>query len=993
MLSFASPSPSRPRSPTSGGRTAGGSPRPASPERTLLDAVHHRQRGGDEPWRWLGRAKRCHASGPNLSAVDAGETGSVLLHAHAALPANYRNVRTYANAQVLPRDAGPAALPVSEAEVLFEEWQAARVPLSFGPLYNAGEYLLAITVEGGHISGSPFALRVRAGAPVAAASELVGSDDGGPHGRHVSSAVAGLPSSFTLLARDRFGNRVERGGDRVAVRFDARVDTLSDAHARGRADARVECDVLDHGNGAYSVRYTADRAGAYDASVTLDGTLVGGEPMLCLVVSSTTLPFASTAEELASLRPAAGEHVSFAVKARDANGNQRERGGDDFVARVVRRRSEGEAAEEGDEVLAAVYDDGDGTYRVGFTPRRAGVYDVHILAGGAHAIRGSPFELSVTPGRLEPEASGAYGGALDECVAGEMNTLYIAPADAEGNWKPAEDVVGELEVHVTDEHGAPDPSARVYARAEAERIHCQVVPSAAGTALVHVSLGGRAVQGSPFRVHVRAGPPSAAKSLLQHAAWRAVAGEPQTWVIEACDKGGNRCERGGARAELVAVPADGGGGEVASVEAVDRDDGTYALTWSCERAGVWSIHAQLDGDVVGGAPARVLVEPGRASARRTAAEDGTRLAGETLLANEWVAFLVIARDAHGNPTRRGGDEFAAACSASSEAVLLHDWGDGRYELRFCPRALGAHSVRVSMPAAGGDIVGSPFEFVVAPGPASARHSAAHGAGLEGVGLLGGVGAFTIVARDTLGNRLTYGGHPFAVSVVPRSHGHYGNVHTFEDRGDGSYGVEYTTPVTGKYHIEVTLHSEHIAGSPFPVMISLAAPPNSPRNPLSPRHRQRAGSPPWPHSPETVRAHALWSETTPPRTHASTARHAARSYTSPRRTTSWEQHGRQASAQHTRTWTHTQAHTSGSGYQLYPPGQRGGRARPTSSRVDSAGAPASPAGARASRTSPVAASAAGLAYSPSPAAGAGAGGYTTVSSRCSGGGGGAQLSTP
>ncbi|KAJ1638761.1 hypothetical protein T492DRAFT_1120586 [Pavlovales sp. CCMP2436] len=207
-----------------------------------------------------------------------------------------------------------------------------------------------------------------------------------------------------------------------------------------------------------------------------------------------------------------------------------------------------------------------------------------------------------------------------------------------------------------------------------------------------------------------------------------------------------------------------------------------------EQAGVWELRATVNGiEIIGVAPTRVLVEPGLAYAHSTAliwntfplfflaavapardlvkpglsyahstgVEEGTRLAGSALLAKECVAFLLLVKDRFGNPTMRGGDELAAICSRSAEPVLMHDWNDGRYEIQFCPRALGSHSIRFSMNGGGdviGDVIGSPFSFLVQPGSASAEHSSAHGPALDGGVLSDGIGNFLIVTRDALGYR-------------------------------------------------------------------------------------------------------------------------------------------------------------------------------------------------------------------------------------------------
>lgn len=870
---FASPSPSFPRT-GSPRRLDLGTPEDASPERLVDLAVYHRQHGGDQPWRWLGRAKRCSATGPNLREVEAGEIGHIYLHAQRALPANYTGVRTRARVRVLPRGLGSGALALSESEVGFEEHEAASVHMSYGPLREAGNFLLAVTLEGGHIGGSPFPLRVLAGRASAGASELVGSDDGSALGRVVSSALAGRRTFFTALLRDEYGNRVLHGGHRVAVRFDVRVGTLSEGV--DPSSARVACEVADNGDGSYTVAYTAPCAASYDATVTLDGAVVGGEPVHCLVLAAPTLARAATiavrsgggrgGERVGAA--VAGQPSFFTLHARDEFGNRRDVGGDSWRVELRLRSSESPDAPIGAVVHGRVHDEGDGSYTVSAVPQWAGTYSVHAFAADGTPLAKSPLELVVLPGELDAGASRAYGASIagEGLVAGEPGCVFVEPTDGLGNVAQQPDVLLRLlRLELTDSSGRPDSRAQAYARVNGGRIVCDVVASRAGSCLLHVSLGGVALRGSPFALRVRPGRPDARSSLLHHANWRCVAGERLQWALQAYDRFGNRCTEGGAAVELRARPADaraaaavaaagaGSGGIVRGAGAAevrgavsDRGDGSYGLEWTVTRAGVWAVHLTLDGqDVPAAAPARVLVEPAAASASMSCVEHGTRLAGATLQAGEWVAFLLVAKDRFGNPTMRGGDELAASCTSSLEPVLLHDWGDGRYELRFAPMLLGSHSIRVALPNGGGDVLGSPFAFLVEPGPASARQSSASGDALDGTPLVHGLGSLTIVARDALGNRRVRGGDPFAVTVVPRTHAHYGHVHAFVDRDDGCYEVAFTTALSGRYYVEVTLDGVHIAGSPFPVTTSAAAPAYLPRSPRSPRATHRPGSPPWP----------------------------------------------------------------------------------------------------------------------------------------------------
>ncbi|KAJ1634792.1 hypothetical protein T492DRAFT_491179 [Pavlovales sp. CCMP2436] len=506
---FASPSLSSP--PARSPRSSRGRARLAdhSPERALDLLVHHKQHGGDEPWRWLGRAKRASSTGRNLTELEVGEVGSIKLHARAALPANYRGVSTSARVQLLPRGTGAGARPLSESEVVFGEWQAASVPISFGPVYGAGDFLLAVTLEGGHIGGSPFALRVHAGRAHAPSCELIGNEDDGDNCPLVSSAHAGRRTFFPAVLRDKFGNLLGSGGDRVAVRFDVRVATLPSGV--DPSSARVACDVLDNGDGTYTVAYIADVAASYDATVTLDGMTIGASAMHCLVLPGATVPSAATLElGLTSTRATiAGAPATFTITSRDAHGNPRGMGGDAW--RVELRR----VGVPADIVPARVRDNGDGTYSVVAMPKRKGTYTVVVSGSDGREVRSPAVELKVAAAPVAGSSSRALGNILDgltDLVAGEPSLLFVEPCDALGNaHDEVAEVLGALRVELTDGSGRPDHESRAFARTQGQHIAVEVVAAVAGAALLHVAISGVPVRGSPFGVRVRPGEPDASK--------------------------------------------------------------------------------------------------------------------------------------------------------------------------------------------------------------------------------------------------------------------------------------------------------------------------------------------------------------------------------------------------------------------------------------------------------------------------------------------------
>lgn len=80
----------------------------------------------------------------------------------------------------------------------------------------------------------------------------------------------------------------------------------------------------------------------------------------------------------------------------------------------------------------------------------------------------------------------------------------------------------------------------------------------------------------------------------------------------------------------------------------------------------------------------------------------------------------------------------------------------------------------------------------------------------------------------------------AVALAPCAHCHYGAVLALLDRGDGTYLISYSAEISGRYSLAVTIHGEHINGSPFRVVV--AAPSGEAALTSPPRRLSRGSQP-------------------------------------------------------------------------------------------------------------------------------------------------------
>ena len=94
-------------------------------------------------------------------------------------------------------------------------------------------------------------------------------------------------------------------------------------------------------------------------------------------------------------RAVVGKPCTIKVVAKDKQGKQLSKGGDEVEAKLVQTGSQGPA------VTGKTIDHGDGTYSVSITPQTVGEHELHVTLAHGH-VKGSPFKYSITNPRATP---------------------------------------------------------------------------------------------------------------------------------------------------------------------------------------------------------------------------------------------------------------------------------------------------------------------------------------------------------------------------------------------------------------------------------------------------------------------------------------------------------------------------------------------------------------------------------------------------------------
>ena len=125
-------------------------------------------------------------------------------------------------------------------------------------------------------------------------------------------------------------------------------------------------------------------------------------------------------------RAVVGKPRTIKVVAKDKQGKQLSKGGDEVEAKFVQTGSQGPP------VTGKTIDHGDGTYSVSVTPRTVGEHELHVTLAHGH-VKGSPLKYSITNARATP-----YTELSRQNTFGTSNTPYDVAVTEEGNIAVAE---------------------------------------------------------------------------------------------------------------------------------------------------------------------------------------------------------------------------------------------------------------------------------------------------------------------------------------------------------------------------------------------------------------------------------------------------------------------------------------------------------------------------------------------------------------------------
>jgi len=245
------------------------------------------------------------------------------------------------------------------------------------------------------IAGNPYTVKVGPG--LASANHTKVSGPG------IENAKVGVKTSFQVTAYDRFGNAVKEGGAHISG------EILLD-------NVKTPIQVVDNGNGTYTLSYVPLKAGNNHVNVKIGDHLVKGAPFTVKVdpgdvsIENTKITFLD--HPLAGLSGAT-------LHMMDEQHNLRLDGGDRVIAQCTPLST----------VSVSATDNGDGSYEIVFPPHSKGKYRVKVKVNGNPAPKG-PWEVTVKENPLNEDGKKKVAHLLPKS-SGVLNRLLAKTTDKE----------------------------------------------------------------------------------------------------------------------------------------------------------------------------------------------------------------------------------------------------------------------------------------------------------------------------------------------------------------------------------------------------------------------------------------------------------------------------------------------------------------------------------------------------------------------------------
>uniref|UniRef100_A0AAR2L0B3 Calponin-homology (CH) domain-containing protein n=1 Tax=Pygocentrus nattereri TaxID=42514 RepID=A0AAR2L0B3_PYGNA len=453
-----------------------------------------------------------------------------------------------------------------------------------------------------------------------------------------------------------------------------------------------------------------------------------------------------------------------------------------------------------------IADQGDGTYKVEYTPFENGVHAVEVLYDETPVPK-SPFQVSVAEG-CDPTRVVAKGPGLEQGLTDKPNKFSIITRGAG---------IGGLGITVE----GPSESKMSCKDNKDGSCNVEYTPYAPGLYDVNITYGGQHIPGSPFKVPVKDVVDSSKVKLSGPGVGSAVRAKiPQSFTVD--------CSKAGIAPLAVAVTGPKGdvldyplslnccnlvngndclcSGVAEPVDITDNGDGTHTVAYTPSVEGPYSVAVKYADEEIPRSPFKLRVLPTHDASKVRASGPGLTTG---LPASLPVEFTIDAKDA-------GEGQMSVQITVTDNSVdqdgklkkaSIQDNQDGTYQVSYVPDKVGRYTIVIKY--GGDEIPTSPYR-VRATTTGDASKCTVTG---PGIGPTIGIGEEVGFVVNTKG-----AGKGKVTCVVVTPDGTEVEADVIENE-DGTFDIFYTAPTPGAYVIYVRFGGENIPRSPFKVTVT------------------------------------------------------------------------------------------------------------------------------------------------------------------------------
>ncbi|XP_071633406.1 filamin-like isoform X3 [Temnothorax longispinosus] len=516
--------------------------------------------------------------------------------------------------------------------------------------------------------------------------------------------------------------------------------------------------LTDNEDGTYVVDYMPPQPGNYTVNLNYGGLKVPQCP-----IKVNVQPHVDVSKvKVDGLEPSlfVNKQTAFTIDARDIAKSKTD---DGKVSCTINNPN-------GGKIEKLIIPQGDGTYRVSYTPFEEGCHTIEILYDNV-PIPGSPFSVNVQRGS-DPSKCRAYGPGLEKGIVNKTNRFTVETREA-GNGGLGLSITGDGEVKAEAKDNY-DGSCTV-----------EYVPTEPGDYEIGIKFAEQNIPGSPFKIEVVSD--SEAKNVIAYGPGlqpeMVREGVPAKFTVDT-----SKC----AKAAQLDVRLSTDKGQAQKPQIKNKGDGLYEVTYQPPPAGS-NVHVGVtyDGEDINGSPYKVKVLPTVEPSKVTLSGPGVSPVCTASFPTDFVVDTSNAGYGDLEVQVVGPDQVP-------RRVEVQDLGDGKYKATYLPDDCGRYKVNVKY--GGKEVPGSPVNVQsVSTGKADQckikegiQRTLAQGeeycitVDTENAGR----GAVTCRIRSTSGSEI--------VDI------------DIEDNGDGTVNIYYTVADAGDYTLSIKF-----GGQPVP----------------------------------------------------------------------------------------------------------------------------------------------------------------------------------